>query len=92
MINKQHEQLSVTAQCELMEVNKATLYYKPKQESAANKELMNRMDELFTKRPFYGARRIQKELSTVTVGTLYYLSRYTYSAFSLDSIKRSHEK
>ncbi|TSA50245.1 MAG: IS3 family transposase [Sphingobacteriales bacterium] len=67
MIKKENTALSIAAQYELADVNRSTLYYKPREESVANKELMNRIDELFTRKPFLGARRIQKHLQTIEV-------------------------
>jgi putative transposase len=64
MIDKTHEQLSITEQCELADLSKSTLYYKPRAEKPENVDLMNRIDEVYTKRPYYGARRIQQTLST----------------------------
>jgi len=64
MINKQHEQLSIAEQCELADVTRSTLYYKPRAEKPENIELMHRIDELHTRRPYYGARRIQQHLTT----------------------------
>jgi putative transposase len=64
MINKENKELSLTKQCELAGVSTSTMYYKPRPEKQENIELMNRIDELYTRRPYYGARRIQKALST----------------------------
>ena len=64
MIEKQNTELSLTKQCELAGVSTSTIYYKPRPEKPVNIELMNRIDELYTRRPYYGARRIQKALST----------------------------
>lgn len=50
MIKKDNTKLTIEEQCELASVNRRSLYFKPREESIANKELMNRIDELFTLR------------------------------------------
>lgn len=46
-----------------MAVSKSSVYYVPQSESAANLNLMKRIDELYTKWPFYGSRRITAHLN-----------------------------
>ena len=58
MINPRHPQLSVTRQCELLSLNRSSYYYSPVGLSNLNKELMDRIDELYTKYPFLGYRKI----------------------------------
>jgi putative transposase len=50
--------LSVRQQCELLGLNRATLYYQPAGETAANLRLMRRIDEEYTAHPFYGSRKM----------------------------------
>jgi putative transposase len=45
-------------QCELLEVCRASLYYRPAPVSAADLALMRRLDELHLNYPFLGARRL----------------------------------
>ena len=58
-MDREHAQLSMRRQCELLEVNRSMLYYEPVSDSQETLELMRLIDEQFTARPFYGARRIQ---------------------------------
>lgn len=58
MIERDHPVLSVRRQCELVGLNRSTLYYEPAQESALNLELMRLMDEQYLKTPFYGWPRM----------------------------------
>lgn len=53
-IEKNHPQLSVVAQCELLEIHRSGLYYQPCPETPLNLELMRKMDEPFLKYPFKG--------------------------------------
>ena len=54
--------LSLRRQCALLSLNRPSLYYRPKGESAANLALMRRIDELYLKHPFYGSRQMARHL------------------------------
>jgi putative transposase len=58
MIERDHPQLSVRRQCELIGLNRSTLYYQPCRESAFNLHLMRLIDEQYLKTPFYGWPRM----------------------------------
>ena len=51
-------------QCDLLGLPRATYYYEPLPESAANLALMARIDRTYTDRPYYGSRRMAVVLST----------------------------
>ncbi len=51
--------LPVTRQCQLLSLNRSTVYYQPKGASDEDLRLMRRIDEMHLKRPFYGSRRIR---------------------------------
>jgi putative transposase len=61
MIDRGSE-LSVSRQCELLGLNRSGVYYTPRPVSEADFILMRRIDELHLKYPFYGARRLAKQL------------------------------
>jgi putative transposase len=50
--------LSVRRQCELLGLNRSSLYYEPAAEAADNLRLMRLIDEQYTARPFYGSRKM----------------------------------
>jgi len=54
--------LSVTRQCELLDLNRSGVYYTPRPISEEDLRLMRRVDELHLEHPFYGARRLAKQL------------------------------
>jgi putative transposase len=54
--------MPVVRQCGLLELPRSTFYYQPVGEDAYNLALMRRIDELFTKRPFYGVPRMTESL------------------------------
>jgi putative transposase len=55
-------QLSITRQCELLGLNRSGAYYTPRPVPEEDLILMRRIDELHLKHPFYGARRLAKQL------------------------------
>jgi len=61
MINS-GSQLTVTRQCELLGLNRTGVYYTPRPVSESDLKLMRRIDELHLDIPFYGARRLAKQL------------------------------
>ena len=62
MIARPHQHYSIVEQCALLKVPRSMLYYKPESVSDEELQLMRRIDEIFTKWPFYGSRRIVEEL------------------------------
>jgi len=62
MIEPEHKKISVRRQCALLSLSRSAFYRKPKPVSAEDVRLMNILDEIYTKRPFYGSRRMKKEL------------------------------
>ena len=58
MIAKEHS-LPVTRQCELLDLNRSSVYYQPSLVSAEDLALMRRLDEMHLERPFYGSRRLR---------------------------------
>ena len=62
MVVRDHPALSLSRQCRLLSVGRSSLYDEAKGESAETLALMRRIDELFLKYPFYGARRMALHL------------------------------
>ena len=58
MIDRTHA-LPVTRQCQLLGLNRSSVYYQPAGISDEDLQLMRRIDEMHLKRPFYGSRRIR---------------------------------
>ena len=59
---KPNAALSISRQCELLSVSRSSLYYRPKPDSAAELDLLKRLDAIFTENPMYGSRRMQVAL------------------------------
>ena len=58
LIEPDHPALSIRRQCELLGLNRSSLYYEPAGESAEDLQLMRKIDEQYTACPFYGSRRM----------------------------------
>lgn len=61
-INKTESVLSIRVQADLLGISRSGLYYQHKQTDPATLSVMNRIDQLYTKRPYFGSRRIAVEL------------------------------
>jgi putative transposase len=62
LIETDHAELSLRRQCELLQVNRSTLYYKAAEISKDAVDLLNEIREIWERYPFFGYRRITKEL------------------------------
>lgn len=62
MIEPDHGKLSVREQCDLLGLNRATLYYRPQRESEEVLTLMRRIDEIHTAHITWGSRKIRDAL------------------------------
>jgi putative transposase len=62
LIDWDHKQLSIRRQCELLGLNRSTLYYRGVGESEENLKLMRLIDEQYLQRPFYGSRKMTRWL------------------------------
>ena len=58
MIRKDLADLSLTKQCKLLKISRSSLYYVPVGVNAETLELMNEIDRVFTRYPFFGSRQI----------------------------------
>ena len=61
-IEPEHPRLSITKQCNLLQISRSSWYYEALGESTQNLELMRRIDEQFLKTPEYGARQMARYL------------------------------
>ena len=58
LVHRENSPLSIVKQCELLEIHRSGLYFKPKLESLLNIRLMRLIDEKFIDCPFYGVPRM----------------------------------
>jgi putative transposase len=62
MIEFGHPGLSLSTQAELLSLSRSGLYYQPVGPSSREIAVKHRIDEIYTRWPFYGSRRITNEL------------------------------
>lgn len=62
MIDWGHTEIPITRQAHLLGLNRSGLYYKPAKPSIEEVRIKHRIDEIYTKWPFYGLRRITAQL------------------------------
>jgi putative transposase len=56
------DQVSISKQCDLLDINRSTYYYKSQQINDNDLEIMNQMDKLHLEDPTRGTRRMSDEL------------------------------
>jgi putative transposase len=61
-INKS-DNLSITKQAELLGISRSNFYYHPAPVDPVNPAVMNKIDEIYTQRPYYGSRKIAKQIT-----------------------------
>jgi len=64
LIEPMRKDLSITKQCNLIDLNRSSLYFKPIRISTENLNLMKEIDKVYLNYPFYGSRRITVFLNT----------------------------
>jgi len=65
-VNRHHPSLSVAKQCQLLDISRSGLYYRPKDVSDDDLMLMNLIDRQYLVTPFYGSRKMAVELTRQT--------------------------
>jgi len=61
-IEPSHKKIPVYRQCELLGLNRSSLYYKRCRDTQYNEQLMKLIDEQYVKTPFYGVDKMTKWL------------------------------
>ena len=64
LVDHEHPDISVRRQCELLGLNRSSLYYESRGESETNLGLMRLIDKQHTRKPFYGSRKMTEWLHT----------------------------
>lgn len=62
LIDKDHQLISLKRQAELLGLSRSSLYYRKREIDPLTLKLLRRIDEIFTKCPFYGSRKIKAQL------------------------------
>jgi putative transposase len=62
LVEREHRELPLSVQTELLSLNRSSLYYRPVPPSAEEVVLKHRIDAIYTATPFYGVRRVTVQL------------------------------
>ena len=87
MIEREHQSLSVSRQCRLLDVSRSTLYYRPLGESAATLELMA-VATRYLQYPFDGIRQMVRHLAREGVAVGRHRVRRLMRLLGLEAIYR----
>ena len=70
LVEREDPELTLTVQAELLSLSRSSLYYQPVPPSPREVTIKHRIDEIYTKWPFYGSRRIKAQLrrEKITIG------------------------
>ncbi len=85
-MDKDHERLSIRQQCELLDLNRSSLYYEPQGPDQDTLDLLKAIDRIFTDAPFFGARRIKEYLKEQGVSVSRKRIRRLMAVMGLESI------
>jgi len=58
LIESDHRMISISRQCELLGLARSSYYDQPEKDESCNHVLINRIDEQFTRTPFYGVPKM----------------------------------
>lgn len=58
LVHRENSSLSIVRQCEVLEIHRSGIYFKPRGEKTLNLQLMRLIDEKFMDCPFYGVPRM----------------------------------
>ena len=64
MVDRNHEELPVIRQCQLLKISRSSYYYTPSSETG-NLSLMKVLDDEYMKYPFYGSRQMKRHLGRI---------------------------
>jgi putative transposase len=70
LIDNSEERLSISRQCELLGISRSSWYYEPKQTDEETLKIMNEIDRIYLKFPYYGRRKMSRALKRlgITIG------------------------
>lgn len=87
LVDHDHPCLSVRQQCEILELNRSSLYYTPKPDVITGEQLvlMRLTDEVYTKYPFFGTRQMSSYITLHHQPVKRHQIRWVYARLGLQS-------
>lgn len=61
-IDPDHDEISISRQCQLLDFSRSSLYYQSTRDDSYNEQLMKLLDKQYTQTPFYGVPRMTESL------------------------------
>jgi putative transposase len=92
LINRDCTDMSLTRKCKLMKISRSSLYYAPVGVNAETLELMNEIDRVFTKYPFFGSLQIATYLPRNGFHAGRHRVRRLMGLMGLQAIYKGHTK
>jgi putative transposase len=62
LVEPSNKDISIIRQCSLLSISRTQYYYQEKPENDENISVMQELDKAYTARPYYGVRRLQKQI------------------------------
>lgn len=83
-----HPILSVRQQCELLQINRSSVYYTPRVKIYSDEQLslLRLVDEIYTRYPFFGTRQMSDYISLHHQGCKRHEIRWAYGQLGLQSL------
>lgn len=83
-----HPVLSVRKQCEMLAINRPSIYYSPRQKILRDEQLalLRLVDEIYTKYPFFGTRQMSDYISLHNYKCKRHETRWAYEHLGLHSL------
>lgn len=79
--------LSIARQCELIELNRSSYYYHPREILVEDDyKIMRRIDEIFTDHPYYGTRRMSHVLKSEGLNVSRKMVRKYYQILAIEAV------
>ena len=87
-IEKEHLLLSVRQQCEILSLKRSSIYYSPCVRVFNDRQLalLRLVDEIYTKRPFFGTRQMSQYITLHHHQCSRYETRWAYEHLGLHSV------
>lgn len=57
-----HPNISIVRQCQLLDISRSSYYYRPTEDDTDDISIMNMIDEIYTRHPYYGSPKITAQL------------------------------
>ena len=87
-VEREHPLLSISQQCDILDLNRSSIYYTPRIKVYSDEQLalLRLVDEIYTKYPFFGTRQMSDYISLHHHLCKRYDTRWAYEHLSLHSL------